>query len=83
MGREISTHQFDFVPLAGHAPVQVHEALERCGQRAVDRLIEAQLEVGAAKPLDGAPQGLGRILQGGVSPSSPAMTCITCTSCSA
>jgi hypothetical protein len=49
MGREaVPYYQLDAVPLAGHAPVQVDEALQRGDEGAVERLFEAQLKDGAA-----------------------------------
>src|SRR5215211_4848479 len=63
-GRKIVLYQqFEFVPSTGHPPVQVHEVLERGDQRAVQRLVETQLEDGAAQSLYGALEGLGRVLE--------------------
>src|SRR5215207_2548801 len=64
-GREIvAYYQFEFVPSTGHPPVQVHEVLERGDQRAVQRLVETQLEDRAAQSLNRALEGLGRVLEG-------------------
>src|SRR5215203_886375 len=65
-GEALNHHQLDVVPLAGHAPVQIDQALQRGDDGAVECVLEAQLEDGAAQPLHRASEGLGRILQGGI-----------------